>query len=466
MKTVIALLLLILVLPIVTAQETTPPPLPTQGSGITPDSFLWGLDRALDQLNLLLTFDQGEKAKKGIGIARERLLEVREMIEENRLEAAEKAKEDHGRLLNQVKESLQNLEKDNSTEEIVEELEIEKELKEHEDKVEEVNAELKIKIKIEGTITEEQKALVNSLLDSLKGQAGEVKIEIKNKKDKTKIKIKQETGKSDEEIKDEIDDLEDELGLEEIKVEAEIIGNKAQVKIENEFSTDATDQQAIINEIMGRFALDKGTVDKILKIETEEDEEDELEKDRLKVEAKTKEGITKIEVELRFTLDITNREAIVDEVVAKSKLSAEDIETVLELKTEEEEKEEEELKIEVEIEDGIADVKIKSGADEQEFALETTDKEAVLSEIASKLGVTVEQIRGVVEFEIKEESKDNAEVKPLETEEGQDNDEDRSNQKSGRGADSDSDDDQEEGKSSDDEKSDSQGKEDVGEDAE
>ena len=289
MKRIVVILLMILILPIVNAQQTTQP---AEDAGVTPDSFLWGLDKALDNLNLLLTFDKGEKAKKGIEIAKERLLEVREMMEENKLEAAEKAKEEHGNLLNKVKESVQELEKDNSTEQIEEELEIEKELKEHEDDVEEVNTELKIKIKIEGAITEEQKALINSLLDSLKGQTGEVKIEIKNKKDKTKIKIKQETGKSDEEIEDEIEGLEEEIGLEEVEVKVEIIGDKAQVKIENEFSTDAVDKNAIIDEIIRRFILDKETVNKILKIETEDEEE--LEKDRLKVEAKTEEGITEI----------------------------------------------------------------------------------------------------------------------------------------------------------------------------
>ena len=370
------------------------------GAGITPDSFLYFLDVALDNINLALTFDSGEKARKGLEIARERLLEVREMIEENKLEAAEQAKEEHGNLLNKVKESVQELEKDNSTEEIEEELEIEKELKEHEDDVEEVNTELKIKIKIEGALTEEQKALINSLLDSLKGQTGEVKIEIKNKKDKTKIKIKQETGKSDEEIEDEIEDLEEEIGLEEVEIKAEITGNKTQIKIENEFSTDAVDKNAIIDEIIRRFTLDKETVNKILKIETEDEEE--LEKDRLKVEAKTEEGITEIEVKLRFTLTTADKEAIVNKVVARSQLSKEDIEKVLELKTEEEEKEKEELEIEVEIEDETADVKIEIGDNEQEFTLETTDKEAILSEIATRLGVTVEQIRDIVEFELKE----------------------------------------------------------------
>ena len=311
MKKINFIVILMLILPVVTAQQST-------DAGVTPDSFLWGLDKALDQLTLLLTFDKGEKAKKGLEIARERLLEVKEMVEENKLEAAEKAKEEHGNLLNKVKESIKELEEDNSTEEIEEELEIEKELEEHEDGVEKVNTELKVKIKIEGTITDEQSALINSLLDSLKGQTGEVKIEIKNKKDKTKIKIKQETGKSEEEIEDEIEDLEEEIGLEEIKVKAEIIGNKTRVKIENEFSTDAIDKNAIIDEVLKRFILDKETVNKILKIETEEEE---VEKDRLKVEFKTEDSITKIDVELWFTLATTDREAIINEIVARSQLS-------------------------------------------------------------------------------------------------------------------------------------------------
>ena len=200
MKRVVVILLMILILPIVNAQQT---PQSAEDAGVMPDSFLWGLDKALDQLNLLLTFDKGEKAKKGIEIARERLLEVKEMVNENKLEAAEKAKEEHGKTLVKVKQSVKEIEENNSTQEIKEVIEIEKELEEHDEGIEEVNTELKVKIKIEGTITEEQKTVINSILDSLKGQTGEVEIEIKNKKDKTKIRIKQETGKSDDEIEDE-----------------------------------------------------------------------------------------------------------------------------------------------------------------------------------------------------------------------------------------------------------------------
>lgn len=436
MKRIVVILLTILILPIVNAQQTTQP---AEDAGVTPDSFLWGLDKALDNLNLFLTFDKGEKAKQGLEIARERLLEVREMVEENKLEAAEKAKDEHGNLLNKVIESVKVLEKDNSTEQIEDEIEIEKELKEHEDDVEEVNTELKIKIKIEGAITEEQKALINSLLDSLKDQTGEVKIEIKNKKDKTKIKLKQETGKSEEEIENEVEDLEEEIGLEEIEVKVEIIGNKTQVKIENEFSTDAVDKNAIVDEIIKKFALDKETVNRMLKTETEDEEE--LEKDRLKVEAKTEDGITEVEVELRFTLDTTDKQIIVNEIVVRSQLPKEDIEKVLELKVEEEEKGEEELEIEVEIENGIADVKIELGDDEQEFTLETTDREAILSVIASRLGVTVEQIRNIVEFELKgqEDENDKGDKKKSGKDDKRDSD-DGDKDKSGKDNKSDSDD--------------------------
>lgn len=371
----------------------------TENPGITPDSFIWGLDRALENIALLLTFDKGKKAEKGLEIARERLLEVKVMIEENKLSDAENAQEEHRKTLIKVKNSIKNLEKDNSTEELEKELEIEKVLEEHEDNVEKINTGLKVKIKIEGAITEEQKTLINSILDSLTKQTGEVKIEIKNKKDKIKIKIKQETGKSDDEIENEIKDLEEKIGLEEIEVKAEITGDKTQIKIENEFSTIAIEKDAIINEIIKKFVLNRETVDKMLKIETD----GEIEGDRLKIEAKTKDGITEVEIELRFILNATDREAIISEVVARSQLSNEDIEKVIELKAEKEEKEAEELEIKVEIEDDIAEVRIEIGDNEQRFKLKTIDKEVILSEIALRLNVKVEDIKAFVKFEIKKE---------------------------------------------------------------
>ena len=58
--------------------------------GIAPDSALYGLENAFKKISLALTFNKKAKAKKELGIARERLREIKLMIEKNKLDAAEK----------------------------------------------------------------------------------------------------------------------------------------------------------------------------------------------------------------------------------------------------------------------------------------------------------------------------------------------------------------------------------------
>ncbi|MAG50941.1 hypothetical protein CL621_04890 [archaeon] len=208
LKNILSIILIILILPAINAQLPVDDPV-----GVTPDSFFWGLDKALDQLSLLLTFDKGKKAKMGLEVARERLLEVKVMIEENKLEAAEKAKKEHGKNLLKVKKNIEELEEDDSLEEIEEIIEIEKELEEHDEEIEETFGELEVKIKIKGEITEQQQNLIDSILNSMKGQTGEIKIEIKNKKDRSRVRIKQKTGRSDREIEVDVENIEKRKGI-------------------------------------------------------------------------------------------------------------------------------------------------------------------------------------------------------------------------------------------------------------
>lgn len=375
-------------------------------AGITPDSWLYGLDVAIDKISFLLTFDNTAKARKGLEIARERLLEVKEMIEENKFEAAEKAQNKHANVLDKVTSAIANIERTNSTQEIEEEIEIEKELKEHKTKIENIKGELKVKIKIKGEITEEQQALIDSILNSLENKTGKVKIEIDNKKGKTKIKIELETGKSSEEIEDEIEKLEIKAGLTEIEVEAEIVNEQSEVKIERKFSTTTVDKDTIINEIIEKFALDRETADAALEIEIEEKKEL---KEEFKIEVEVEEGITKVEVKLKLILNTTSREEILDAVVEKSQLTKEQIESVMKFEIEKEE--EAELEIEVEIEESKAGIKVEFAGEEFEFTLETTDREIIISEIIARTGLTREQIESVIEFgeERKTKEKDNEE---------------------------------------------------------
>jgi hypothetical protein len=67
-------ILLLVFTPITTAQEEDLP-----NAGITPDSRLYGLDKAIERIALALTFNEGEKAEKRLQIASERLAELKEM---------------------------------------------------------------------------------------------------------------------------------------------------------------------------------------------------------------------------------------------------------------------------------------------------------------------------------------------------------------------------------------------------
>jgi hypothetical protein len=60
--------------PVTTAQEVDLP-----SAGITPDSRLYGLDRAIERISLAITFNEVEKAEKRLQIASERLAELKEM---------------------------------------------------------------------------------------------------------------------------------------------------------------------------------------------------------------------------------------------------------------------------------------------------------------------------------------------------------------------------------------------------
>ena len=404
---------LILFLPIVNAQETENP-------GITPDSPFWGIDKAFEQLSLFLITSPETKSIKGLEIASERLAEIKEMIEENKLEAAEKAEESHGKTLAKVEENIDKIEEDNSTEEIKEVIEIEKELQDHKNEVDQVFGELKIKIEIEGELTQEQRDLIDSILASLEGQTGEVEIEIENKKGETKIKIKIETGKSDEEIDKDIEKLEIDAGVSGIEVKAEIVGSQSEVKIERKFSTTTTDRDAIIDEIIQKFALDSEMADVALELEVE-DEDEEL-KEKFKVEVEIEEGIAEVEVKLKFILDTTDRGEILTAVIEKSQLTREQIEDVMEFEVEEEE-----LEIEVEIEDGVAEIEVKFNGEEFEFTLETTDRDAIIDEIIERTGLTRDEIESVIEFDIEGEDDDGGlevnETKDDEEEEEEENNE-------------------------------------------
>src|SRR3989338_8381611 len=353
MKKVIAILLTcLLVLPLALAQQPEEP-------GVTPDSFLWGLDNAIDQLTLLLTFDKAEKARKGLEIARERLLEVKQMIEENKAEAAQKAEEAHGKQLLKVKENVAALARDNSGEELDAVLDIEKELEEHGEAVEQAFGELKVKIEVKGELTVEQRERLDAFLNSLKSQTGDVEVRIKEKKDQIKIRIKQETGKSDEEVEADIEEQEQEKGL--MKQE------KAQEAI-----ADAQEEIAELREELGGA---NATTSVLQLLEESEEKFGEA-----------------------------FGQATAAEQLARNALR------------QMESKEESEREIEVKIKDGGAEIEVQVDETEWEFTVNSTDLDVIIAEIAAKTGLTAEEITAIME--VKEEREGAEKRKPEDRERG------------------------------------------------
>ena len=346
MKCIIFGVLLIVLTSPVNAQQTT-----TIDPGVTPDSFLWGLDKAFDQVTLLLVAGDVDKAKKGLEIAEERLAEIREMIKENKLGEAKKAQEAHGKTLLKVKEKVKEVEDDDSLRKIEKVIEIEKELEKHDDDVEQTFGELKVKIEIKGEITQEQKDLINSILNSLKGQTGEVEIEIENKKNKIKIEIEQETDKSEGEIEIEIESIEKEKGVKKQKKALEAIEDADEEL--NKFLEEAGEEKITISQdVLDQFnsLLDQA--------KSKFDQGNYVEARRLAKQA----------------------EKLLDD-----------------------EKEEEELNengIKVEIKDGKAEVVVEIGDSKWKFELETTDLDTIINEIAVRTGLSSEEINAIMKVEI------------------------------------------------------------------
>lgn len=81
-----------------------------------------------------------------------------------------------------------------------------------------------------------------------------------------------------------------------------------------------------------------------------------------------------------------------------------DAEDEMENETEDEEQEnEEEIEIKVEIENGIADIEVKINGTESEFEMESTNRGEIIEAIALRTGLTIEEIEGVITFEVREE---------------------------------------------------------------
>ncbi|MBW2980552.1 hypothetical protein KY360_03990 [Candidatus Woesearchaeota archaeon] len=223
-------------------------------AGITPDNPLWGLERAIEAINVALTPGKSAKAKKGLAHARERLMETQAMIAARKLGAAEEAQEAHDDLIDDVSGQIAGLGNGDIAEELADEIELEEALNEHKTLVREVN---NIRLKTKG-LTAGQQAQLNGLVSSMEGSTVRAQFSVRARKDKTKTKIKATQGLSDEEL----EALEAQVkAAVKTGTKFKIVGRKAQSNAKGKFKTTeiSEEEQNITPAAKGKANKDKNS---------------------------------------------------------------------------------------------------------------------------------------------------------------------------------------------------------------
>jgi len=382
-------LILMLFTGFVSAQET-------ESGGVGPDSALWGIDRALERIQLVLTFNEVSKEKVRLEHARERLLEVRERIEAGDVDNAEDARRQHELILERTREKLSEIDSDD-----IEGIsEIEDNLDSQGEEVEKIRT--RINIEIEGSLTEEQKTRLRAFLASLSSEGIEdVKVRVRERQSDALLKIEAETGKPERDL---IEDFRKVRERKEIKVG---IGESSSVvKIEQRFLS-RNDGEDLISEIVERFYVSERELENILEIKRELVFD---EGEKFKIEVKKREVgdliVNEVEIKIREGVESVDVEELRDAIVRISALDREEVKKAIKF----EGKSEREIEIEVEVEDGNieTEVKIEWDGRKTEFELNTDDKNEIITEIAERLGVSEDEVRNAIKkFEVKHEDDDN-----------------------------------------------------------
>ncbi len=164
--------------------------------GTTPDNFWYYLDVAMDNLALAVTFNTDDKINKSLEIAEERLAEAKAMAEKGDHEAVEKAEEEHLKAMSQLKGEIKDLQDNDPEKALEEKLKIKVKVKQYDDKLDEID------VKLNGNLTEEQKAYFLAILKNLKNQTEDVELDIEDELNDSRDKLGEHAGAIEDNIRE------------------------------------------------------------------------------------------------------------------------------------------------------------------------------------------------------------------------------------------------------------------------
>src|SRR3990167_6635763 len=193
MKSFLLLLFLVPLIPSVFAQTDADFELP-ENIGIMPDNPVYFLDIVIDQIRLNIASTDSEKARIGMEIAEERLIEVKAMINQNKINDVAKAQKEHDNIMKDVITRLASEEDDDTFEKTENELEstieIEKRLELHKIKIEDVKENVKMRLLLnKDRLSDNENANLEKATFGLENAVTRVDMKIDEEKIRLKIKF-------------------------------------------------------------------------------------------------------------------------------------------------------------------------------------------------------------------------------------------------------------------------------------
>lgn len=190
-----AMLLVFSVMPMVVAQDTVVEPVETEiiDAGITPDSPLYGLERAMERLKLVFMRDKASRALYKIQMAEERLAEAEQMLEEDNFEAAQEAEEAHNEIIEEAQQEAEEIETDDGeevAEEALEDVEkVQLALLAHGEKVALVHNRILEKMRTNNA-SEEKLAHIGEVFAKITAKAQEMEQKVAEKRERVRTRYK------------------------------------------------------------------------------------------------------------------------------------------------------------------------------------------------------------------------------------------------------------------------------------
>ncbi len=207
-------------------------------AGITPDSPFYGLFNFFDDVRLFFTFDNTAKANLAINLARQKILAVRQMIEDNNTAAAKIATNDQAKMLQVAETALTNIQNANASDQLMNVIQIQKQIELYQNEVDDISNEIEFKAGVLN-LTSTQQATIGSFASSLRNETDDTKLKVEQKLNETENEIQTQTGENETEIENEVNVLQDHFNV------TIILQEKAQERI-----SDAKDEIANVVNLL------------------------------------------------------------------------------------------------------------------------------------------------------------------------------------------------------------------------